>query len=322
MALAREVIVRSVSTPDLLWLSKTAPRDIAPLRNLSLLLSTAIPAETTILIDDDIYGFNLVATHHRISKLAQTSRGVIAGAEISGINEEDTITRLMGALDLLEKLPPKAKVEPIRDFFHMPDSSTSDVCTVERYVSAGYLAFQLPPERVFAFPPGYNEDWLWCLLHGGDETVRIWRSGEVVIHGPPALRRSTREDFIFELAGDLVFDCLEERYGENACDPEAALIGISGRLPSSALTPFARALELMEKVRILSQHGHSLCVLEEYGLAVLADMLRLGELDMDGSQMLTGWCRNAIAKQRSVAAMLRDEKALPVLQSLTREGRV
>lgn len=321
MALAREVIVRSVSVPALLWLSKTAPRDIAPLRNLSLLLSAAVPAETTVLIDDDIYGFDLVATHHRTSKLAQASRGVIAGAEISGINEQDTITRLMGAIDMLEKLPPRAKVKSIQDLFHVPDSSPSDVCSVVRYVSAGYLAFRLPPERLFAFPPGYNEDWLWCLLHGGDETVRIWRSGEVVVHDPPSVRRATREDVIFELVGDLVFDCLEERHGGNDLDPEVVLTDISARLPNPAWMPSARVLELMEKARISSRHGGSLRLLEEYGLAVLTDMLRSGELDMDGSRVLTDWCRNAIAKQRSVAATLRDEKAMPVLQSLTREGR-
>src|ERR1051326_2509193 len=58
-AQAWDVIARSVPESALLWQSKTAPRDIAPLRNLSILLAAAVGAETTILIDDDIYGFNL-----------------------------------------------------------------------------------------------------------------------------------------------------------------------------------------------------------------------------------------------------------------------
>ena len=119
---AREIIRRSVSRSALFWLSKTAPRDIAPLRNLSLLLSTAVPAETTILIDDDIRGFDVVATHQRISALAQGTWGVIAGAEIGGINEKDTITRLTDALEVLAKLPPGAATESAQDLFHVPTS--------------------------------------------------------------------------------------------------------------------------------------------------------------------------------------------------------
>lgn len=91
MSRVREVIARSVSASALLWLSKTAPRDIAPLRNLSLLLSVAVPAEMTVLIDDDICGFDLSATHLRINALDHIGQGVIAGADIGGINEQDTI---------------------------------------------------------------------------------------------------------------------------------------------------------------------------------------------------------------------------------------
>src|SRR5215210_7936789 len=47
---AQELLTRAVSRPDLIWLSRTATRDIAPLRNLSLLLSVVVPAEITIFI--------------------------------------------------------------------------------------------------------------------------------------------------------------------------------------------------------------------------------------------------------------------------------
>jgi hypothetical protein len=315
-----EVIAKSVAAPDLIWLSKTAPRDIAPLRNLSLLLSAVVSAETTVLIDDDIHGFDLVATHHKISALAQASRGVIVGANIGGINEQDTITKLTDAIDILEKLLPCAKAKSVRDLFYVRGFSPSCIGSDFRYVSAGYLAFRLPHERMFAFPPGYNEDWLWCLLHGGDAQLRIFRSREAVVHDPPWVRRPTREDFLFELVGDLVFDCLEERHGGNDLDLEAALTRLSERLPSPTSMLSTRALELMDKTRCLSQNGGPLPVLEEYGLTVLADMLWAGELDMDGSRVLTDWCDNAIAKQRSFAATLRDEGVMPALTSLLREG--
>lgn len=319
---AREVIAQSVSASDLPWLAKTGPRDIAPQRNLSLLLSAAVPAETIVLIDDDIYGFDLAATHHRTNELAQASRGVIVGADIGGTNETDTITRLTGAIEKLEKMPTIAKAESVSDLFQAPSSCPSRFGSVFRYVSAGYLAFRLPPDRLFAFPPGYNEDWLWCRLHGGDANVRILRSGETVVHDPPSVRRSTREDILFELLGELVFDCLEEQDGGNYLDPEAALRDLSERLPSPTSMPAARALELIEKARVSSQNVCSLTVLEEYGLAVLADMLRAGELEMDGKQTLTGWCGDAITKQKALAATLRDEGAMLALLSLMREGRL
>jgi len=322
MPRAREVIARSVSTRDLLWLAKTAPRDIAPQRNLSLLLAAAVPAETIVLIDDDIYGFDLAATHQRTNALAHAGRGVIVGADIGGTNETDTITRLTDAIEKLEDMPSSTKGESVSDLFQVSGSFRSAFGSVFRYVSAGYLAFQLPPDQVFAFPPGYNEDWLWCLLHRGDAKVRILRSGTTVVHDPPSVRRSTREDFLFELVGELVFDCLEEQVGGIYLDPEAALRDLSEGVPSPTSMPAARALELMEKARSSGQNAGSLAVLEEYGLAVLADMLQTGELEIDGKQVLTDWCGDAIAKQRAVAATLRDEGAMPALQSLIREGRI
>jgi len=76
----------------------------------------------------------------------------------------------------------------------------------------------------------------------------------------------------------------------------------------------------MEKARSLGQNGDSLPVLEGYGLAVLADILGAGELDMDGSRVLTDWCGDAIAKQRSFAATLENQDAMLALKALLQEG--
>src|SRR6202034_2698325 len=77
-----------------------------------------------------------------------------------------------------------------------------------RYVSAGYLAFRLPHTALFAFPPGYNEDWVWCLIHGIVSQIQIRSLGEVVMHDPPVLRQFSEADLLFELMGDIVFDSL------------------------------------------------------------------------------------------------------------------
>src|SRR5690606_37161700 len=73
-----------------LWLSKTAPRDIAPLRKLELMLSRAVSAITTILIDDDIHSFDLSATHHFMEDQKVGKTGIITGATICGMSEMDT----------------------------------------------------------------------------------------------------------------------------------------------------------------------------------------------------------------------------------------
>ena len=318
---AREVIAQSVSPRGLLWMTKTAPRDIAPQRNLALLLNVAMPAETIVLIDDDIYGFDLTATHYKTDRLTVIGGGVIVGADIRGINETDTIRRLSDAIDKLEKIPIGTKIEAVANLFQVPGSSPSRFGSVFRHVSAGYLAFRLPSDRLFAFPPGYNEDWLWCLVHRGDTKVRILRSGETVVHDPPEVRKSTRDDLLFELLGEFVFDCFEEQDGTNYLSPEAALRYLSGRLPSPDWMPAARALDLIEKARCSTQNGACLAVLGEYGLAVLEDMLRSGELEMDGTQALTDWCDDAIAKQRAFAATLRNKGAMFGLRLLMHKGR-
>lgn len=174
------------------WLSKTAPRDIAPLRNTALLLAAAQPAETTLLVDDDIDNFNLIATHHRLVALAKGS--VIGGAHIGGISELDTVTRLAEAIDHMEHLA-GAKPESPRNLFQVSeDLSCAGACN---YVSGGYLAFRLSPDQMFAFPPGYNEDWLWCLLHRSNQHLQIVRFPEVVSHDPPEVRRPSRDDLLF-----------------------------------------------------------------------------------------------------------------------------
>ena len=97
-----ETIAEVTGGSALEWQSRTARRDIAPLRNLTLLLSAAVSARTTILIDDDICDFDLELTHERLEQRATGSQGLVVGAEISGQSEMDTLTRLDDAIRRLE----------------------------------------------------------------------------------------------------------------------------------------------------------------------------------------------------------------------------
>lgn len=313
---AADVLAREIPATGLSWLSKVGPRDIAPLRNLSLLASSAFPSETTILIDDDISCFDLEKTHRGLRDCRTASGGVIAGCHITGINEEDTITRLEAAIDRLEDLPGDARIDNVRELFRV--ATTHDVFDRPGFVSGGYLAFDLSPERLCAFPPGYNEDWLWCLLQGGDSDVRILRQGTVK-HDPPDLRRPERQDVLFELVGDVVFDCLEAQQRVSRLPAKNALAALASASPASASMPSTRASEFLERAATSTRKGYPIDQLREFGISVLQDLLNDGELAMDGNVLIRNWCHDALEKQASLAAV-RGARANRIFTDLMREG--
>jgi hypothetical protein len=316
----RDTLTRLASRPSFVWLDKTAPRDIAPHRNTSLLLSEALPAQTTILIDDDIHGFDLATTHQRTKALDDGGLGFIAGAEIAGTSELDVITRLGDAIDKATAVA-DVKISSHRELFQAHRETPLPFGSPRRYVSAGYLAFWFPDAPLFAFPPGYNEDWLWCLIHGTASQVQIASLGEVVIHDPPALRQLNRADLLFELTGDVVFDSFEEQISPAHIDPATVITRLSDHPPQADSMPSARALEIVNKARFSRLNG-LLPILQEYGLRELATLLETGELEMDGTRLMNNWGSDAIMKQRSLAATLRDRDALAAMTSLCNEGTI
>src|SRR5205807_1133458 len=103
----------------------------------------------------------------------------------------------------------------------------------------------------------------------------------------------------FELVGDLVFDCLEQRSNHGHRDPVSELKRLSGHLPDRLSMPSSRASHLVARLES-SQNGrgrHS--VLQEFGLSLITDMMRKGELDMDGKEVLSNWCSDAVEKHRA-----------------------
>lgn len=320
-----DAVARATGGPRALWQAKTAPRDIAPLRNLSLLISAAVDAQTTLLVDDDICGFDLEATHRMVNEFEgdREPGGVVVGAKISGTNELDTITKLLDAMRALETNNHNTPLLA-EELFRMPpghDDHNTGGC---RWVSGGYMAFRLPPVRLFAFPPGYNEDWLWCLLHGACEDTRVLRAGQSVVHDPPSLRRPTRDDLIFELAGCLVFDGLSARRYSRPVRPDAVLEDLAQHAPVPSDMPLVRAEEVVQQARKLSENGRgpALPELEIHGLSALRGMLQSGELEMDGSMMLSAWSGDAVAKHRSFAATLGTGTALVALEAVWQGGRL
>jgi hypothetical protein len=315
-----ESMVRELGRAAPTWLLRAAPRDIAPLRNMSLLLSVAIPADTTLLIDDDVCQIDPLGLHHRVDSLADSEAGLIVGAPMTGISELDTITRLLHALDVLAASGVEADPEFTRRLFQAPPAPPSTHPAACRYVSAGYLAFRLAPEKLFAFPPGYNEDWLWCLLHR-NQGVRVIRSSESVAHEPPVLRQPTRQDLWFELQGDLVLDCLDAQQPGPAETPLGMLTRLAARPPDREWMPAVRTEELFDKT-----HSTGLCdraeFLGPYGTTVLGEMLRQGELDWNGAELITSWSGDAVAKHNTFAAALRDESLIAQTRTFIDDRRL
>ena len=315
-----ETIAEVTGGSALEWQSRTARRDIAPLRNLTLLLSAAVSARTTILIDDDICDFDLKLTHERLEQRATGSQGLVVGAEISGQSEMDTLTRLDDAIRRLESRRIICKA-PLDELFSLTGNShdTRDVnCG---WVSAGYMAFNLHPTQLFAFPPGYNEDWLWSLMHGISGKVRVVRSEQVVRHDPPELRRSTRSNILFELAGDLVFDCLRVYHAGQKRAPLATLGTLTRHTPNPEVLPTTRVAEVMELARQSTSNGRMQSCLSNYGLSAVEAVMHSGDLHMSERTILPDWCNDAVAKYKSYSSLPASKAVQSAMVAMMLEGR-
>ena len=305
-----ETIAEVTGGSALEWQFRTARRDIAPLRNLALLLSAAVRAHTTILIDDDICGFDLELTHERLEQLTTRSQGLIVGAEIGGQSEMDTLTRLHESIRRLES----RQINCTASSYDMGDIDGG-------WVSAGYMAFNLHPTQLFAFPPGYNEDWLWCLLHSISGKVRVVRSEQVVQHAPPEPRRATPGDILFELAGDLVFDCLCVHCDGEKRTPLATLGVLAQYTPSPEVLPTTRIAEVMELAHQSTSDGRVRSYLNDYGLSVVEAVLRSGDLCARERTILRDWCVDAITKHESYSSLPADETIQRAMAAMTLGGR-
>jgi hypothetical protein len=300
-----DVLARATGGHSSPWQCRTTPRDIAPLRNLSLLLSVAVDAQTTILVDDDICCFNLEDTYRVCDSHYRASGATIVGAHIGGTSEHDIVTRLHGALQLLRSKAHYSKLPSEKLFRVTPGMEAGDAHAHE-CLSAGYMAFCLPAASLFAFPPGYNEDWLWCLLHRANGHTCLLRADQAVVHNPPALRQSTDDDILFELTGDFIFDCLLEFRDGRTGSPEALLRDLASCPLDPSAMPAARARDVLKQAcgQWNNEQRRTLACLESYGLSALREMLNFGKLEMDGRRAVRAWSADAAAKHKSFARTL------------------
>ena len=163
---------------------------------------------------------------------------------------------------------------------------------------------------------------MWCILHGAGGKARLFRIDQTVVHEPPMLRKSNRDDILFELSGDLVLDRLVGRRVCRSNEPESVLEYVADGPPSPSVMPSVRAETVLNEARGLSAKGNksALADLESYGLSVLRDMRRSGELEMDSNQNLRAWSADAAAKHRSFAKTLGAVTVRCALRTALKEG--
>ncbi len=303
------------------WQVRNAARDIAPLRNLSLLIAVVVGARTTVLIDDDIAEFDLLATHRFLESQPRGAGGVVVGAEIGGWTEMDTVTRVEKAMEMVGQGLPGEEWD-VKKLFRVSPNHCVDSAQERRWVSAGYMAFDIPTPRLLAFPPGYNEDWLWCLLQQADQGTRILRSGQTVSHEPPSLRRPTHEDVRFELAGDFVLDAFLECTGTWARNGKSALAHLGGHRPDASLQPALRVTETIQRAEVVERSGRLPGDLWEHGLRVLEEIGRDTDVGVEGKTMVSAWCREAELKRKAFERSLRNSAVLSALRGLMNTRRI
>jgi hypothetical protein len=313
-------VARALGAEMLKWQLKTGRRDIAPLRNLSLLVSAATEPHTTVLIDDDVCGFDVRYAHELSNRVGTSEDGLITGAVIGGFTDLDTVTRLSNAMESLAKAVHDAPLS-VTDLFQSPP--TDDAGANEfGCVSAGFMAFQLPPTRLFAFPPGYNEDWLWCLLHRASGDTLVLRTEQVVLHRPLGLRHPSREDLLFEAAGDIIFDSICKLVGKRRT-PESVIRNVPDMRLKPSVMPGARAQAALTLFQSLAKNGHGQVLndLQDHGLTLLRELLAAGELELGDKTALRAWSSDALAKHRSFRTTIETSAVLGAVREALIEER-
>lgn len=303
------------------WLERTYSRDIAPLRNYSLLLAAAVPFQTVVLVDDDIVGAVPVVMHEEIREVGEPAIGVVMGARLDGVSEHDVLTRLWQGVGVLGPAGGSSERDP-KEVFLACAPLAARLQTTGRYPSGGCLAFALSPGQMTAFPPGYNEDWLWSLLQRDRPDVRIVWSRHSPIHDPPSVRRPTDADCMYELSGDLVLDCLESLVCPAGAGPIERLTLLAQAEPAADHLPGSRLQALREELAEAELGGSARGLLLAYGLAGLERLSRAGMLDVDWQGIVAAWCRRASAVIRSFDASLTEGGVLEQVESEWTKGQV
>ena len=213
-------------------LARSAPRDISGMRNLALVASSALRPSTVLCIDDDVVACvprrGTPCFLDTVSNRHQNRRNAVVGAHMGGIVDDSYAGRLCrlcesgggGAAALLGHerhiLPPSAGWRSDRNPLWTEPAVRRPRARRVRHVSGGMMAVMVDPRNAVPFPPGYNEDWNWCLLQSMLEGTEVLVDGHPAYHSPPALRRPDAAGIAWETMGDIMLYSLRRAAASTA----------------------------------------------------------------------------------------------------------
>lgn len=219
-------------------LSRPTPRDISGLRNLALVASSALRPSTIFCIDDDVVACvprrGLPCFLDAVSSRHRNRRNAVIGARMGGIADDSYAGRLCrlcesgagaGAALLGHEggiLPPSAGWRSDRNPLWTEPAVRRPRARRVQHVSGGMMAARIGPRHAVPFPPGYNEDWNWCLLQSMLEGTEVLVDGHPAYHSPPGLHRPDAAGIAWETLGDIMLYSLRR----------AAAAGARRTLPS------------------------------------------------------------------------------------------
>ena len=223
-------------------LARDGPRDISGMRNLALVASSALRPSTVFCIDDDVVACvprrGLPCFIDTVSDRHRGRRNAIVGARMGGIADDSYAGRLCRLCEdgggggaaagaaLLDHerhiVPPSAGWRSDGNPLWTEPAVRRPRARRARHVSGGMMAIMVEPRRAVPFPPGYNEDWNWCLLQSMLEGTEVLVDGHPAYHSPPALRRPGAAGIAWETMGDIMLYSLRR----------AAAAGARRTLPS------------------------------------------------------------------------------------------
>ena len=199
-------------------MARAGQRDISGLRNLAVAASHALGPSTLFLIDDDVVPCvprrKLPCFLDTVESRHCGRQNAIIGGCMGGMVDDSYSGRLcrlceVGGEALLDH-EKHVQSSAVRWRFDNNPLWLEPVVRRPRprrvtHVSGGMMAIRVDPHHIVPFPPGYDEDWNWCLLQSMLSGTAVLVDGHPSYHSPPALRRLGAAGIVWETLGDIMF---------------------------------------------------------------------------------------------------------------------
>ena len=319
----RDMIQRASGFPHLEALYSDALRDISGSRNLSLLLSAAMRPETVFCVDDDVVtcwqGRGPCFLDTVESYAGRTN--LVIGGRMAGIIDDSYVGRLCRLCEagvpasLYQGRTASSATEWRLDGHPLwRDARTARARRRKApYASGGLSAIKVDRCSLLPFPPGYNEDWNWCLLQSAMRGTDILIDGHPSYHSPPVLRSPGASRVVWESLGDVMFYALQRasRTGRRFTIGQLRDFVTDGDSIRCVKGQMTYTINLLDSVITGSRDGADAAAAHKRRLASAARMLAVQDMDA----FTRSWFDAQEARIGSFAYMLGSSEAKHVIRA-------